>query len=123
MGTDDTADVVVGSNYTIAYRIKHMMQVTRGQPVLWVNVVSLLVSGPYSESNMQRWNAALLRVCAKYPNMRIYDWAAQVRRKWFISDGIHYTSVGYEHRAQMIADALAVAFPRHGRSPSCVVRG
>lgn len=123
MGTDDTADVAVGSNYTIAYRIKHMMQVTRGQPVLWVNVVSLLVNGPYAESNMQRWNEALLRVCARYPNMRIYDWAAQAQRKWFISDGIHYTSVGYEHRAQLIADALAVAFPQRSRSHTCVVRG
>jgi peptidoglycan/LPS O-acetylase OafA/YrhL len=122
LGTDDTADVAVGSNSSIAYRIKHMMAVTRGQPVLWVNVVSLLASGPYAESNMQLWDEALRHACAKYPNMRIYDWAAQVRKNWFISDGIHYTSNGYEHRALMIADALAAAFPQHGHSPSCLVR-
>src|SRR5262249_52544300 len=122
LGTDDTADVVVGSGYTLAYRIKRMMAVTRGEPVMWVNVKSLLVSGAYAEPNMQRWNAVLLKACAKYPNMRIYDWADEVRRKWFISDGIHYTSAGYAHRARMIADALAVAFPHAGHSAACLVR-
>jgi hypothetical protein len=53
--------------------------------------------------------------------MRVYNWASQARRKWFISDGIHYTSVGYEHRAKDIADALARAFPSVGKSPGCVV--
>jgi lysophospholipase L1-like esterase len=43
--------------------------------------------------------------------MRLYDWPAVVRSSWFISDGIHYTSNGYAHRAKMIADALASAFP------------
>jgi lysophospholipase L1-like esterase len=33
------------------------------------------------------------------------------QRSWFISDGIHYTSVGYQQRAVAIADALAEAFP------------
>jgi hypothetical protein len=44
------------------------------------------------------------------------------RRKWFISDGIHYTSAGYAARAQQIADALARAFPLDGHSQGCVVR-
>jgi lysophospholipase L1-like esterase len=70
---------------------------------------------------MQKWNRALLKACAKYPNMRIYNWAAEVKRKWFISDGIHYTSLGYKHRAKMIADALANAFPQNGHSSGCVV--
>ena len=121
LGTDDTADVAAGSNYSIQYRIVRMMAVTRGEPVLWVNVKSLVRSGPYAESNMRRWNQALLRDCARYPNMRIYDWAAEVTPKWFISDGIHYTSLGYENRAKMIAAALAHAFPQTGESSSCVV--
>jgi lysophospholipase L1-like esterase len=70
---------------------------------------------------MLRWNSALLRACARYPNMRIFDWAAVVKNSWFISDGIHYTSAGYAARAEMIADALARAFPQHGRSDGCVV--
>ena len=55
---------------------------------------SLRPDGPYSASNMQRWNDALLDAC-RYPNMRIYDWAAVARDGWFIEDGIHYTSPGY----------------------------
>jgi peptidoglycan/LPS O-acetylase OafA/YrhL len=121
LGTDDTADVGAGSNYTLAYRIKRMMAVTKGEPVMWVNVKSLLISGPYAEANMLKWNQALMEACKKYPNMRVYNWAAQVRRKWFISDGIHYTSLGYKHRAKDIADALAHAFPAGGKSQSCLV--
>ncbi len=111
LGTNDTADVAVGSNVGLAQRIQEMMSVTRGMPVLWINVISLLSSGPYSEHNMQEWNHALLNACAKYPNMRVFNWAAQAQRSWFISDGIHYTSLGYKYRAQAIAGALAEAFP------------
>ena len=88
---------------------------------MWVNVISQLNSGPYAEANMQRWNAALVKACPKYPNMRIFNWASVARRSWFISDGIHYTSAGYAARAQLIADALAKAFPQSGHSSGCVV--
>jgi hypothetical protein len=95
-----------------------MMSVTRGQPAMWVNVKSLLVGGPYPETNMLRWNQALLQACPRYPNMRVYDWAATAKPHWFISDGIHYTSAGYAARAHLVANALARAFPRpqHRRS-------
>ncbi|MHB1596126.1 MAG: SGNH/GDSL hydrolase family protein, partial [Streptosporangiaceae bacterium] len=122
LGTDDTADVAVGSTYSLKYRISQMMSVTRGMPVMWVNVISLLNSGPYAEANMLKWNRALLAACARYPNMRVMDWASLARRSWFISDGIHYTSLGYMHRALDIADALARAFPAVGHSQGCVVR-
>jgi hypothetical protein len=89
-----------------------MMSVIDGQPVLWVNVRSLLSSGPYAEKNMLAWNRALLHACARYPNMKVFDWAAQARRSWFISDGIHYTSAGYAQRSRLIAEALAAAFPQ-----------
>jgi hypothetical protein len=111
LGTDDTADVAVGSNVNLDTRIQRMMSVIGNQPVLWVNVKTLVPSGPYSEQNMISWNKALDQALAHYPNMRIYDWASVVQPGWFISDGIHYTSNGYEHRAQLIADALATAFP------------
>jgi peptidoglycan/LPS O-acetylase OafA/YrhL len=112
LGTNDTADVAVGSNVGLAARIRQMMSVTRGMPVLWVNVVSLLSSGPYSEHNMREWDQALLQACAHYPNMRVLNWAAEAQRNWFISDGIHYTSTGYAYRAKAIAGALAEAFPQ-----------
>jgi len=121
LGTNDTADVAVGSNVGLTARINEMMQVTQGEPVLWVNVISLLSSGPYSEANMQLWNAALVRACAQYPNMRVFNWASLAQPSWFINDGIHYTSAGYEKRALYIADGLAEAFPLVGTSPKCLV--
>jgi peptidoglycan/LPS O-acetylase OafA/YrhL len=122
LGTNDTADVAAGSNVGLLTRIQRMMAVTRGEPVMWVNVISLLNSGPYSEANMQLWDNALMQACAKYPNMRVFDWAALAKRDWFISDGIHYTSAGYEQRALDIADGLARAFPLHGTSAGCLVQ-
>jgi lysophospholipase L1-like esterase len=113
LGTNDTADVAVGSNVSLATRIQRMMSVIGSEPVLWVNVKSLLASGPYSEHDMQEWNQALLQACPRYPNMRIFDWAAYARPDWFISDGIHYTSAGYAVRSRLIAAALAQAFPQN----------
>ena len=111
LGTNDTADVFVGSNVDVAQRIQRMMAVIGHQPVMWINVVSLLHSGPYSEHDMRMWDQALLRACPRYPNMRVYDWASVAQRRWFISDGIHYTSPGYAVRSRDIAQALAQAFP------------
>ena len=111
LGTNDTADVYVGSNVDRVQRIEKMMNLIGNQPVMWVEVTSLLSTGPYAEQNMELWNQALQQVLPHYPNMRVYDWPAVAQRSWFISDGIHYTSVGYEHRAVAIADALAEAFP------------
>jgi lysophospholipase L1-like esterase len=121
LGTNDTADVAVGSNDGLAARVSMMMRATRGEPVMWINAISLLRSGPYSETDMQKWNTALMQACARYPNMRVFNWAALAQRKWFINDGIHYTSAGYEKRALYIADGLAMAFPAGGTSPSCLV--
>ena len=44
-----------------------------------------------------------------------------MHRSWYINDGIHFTSIGYKHRAEMIADALARAFPATGSSTGCLV--
>jgi hypothetical protein len=111
LGTNDTADVAVGSAVDLAARIQEMMSLIGDQPVMWVNVKTLLHSGPYAEARMRLWNRALLRACPRHPNMRVYDWAAAARRNWFISDGIHYTPEGYAWRSRLIANALARAFP------------
>jgi hypothetical protein len=111
LGTNDTADVYVGSNVGRTQRIEKMMKLIGGQPVMWVEVTSLLSSGPYAEQNMQLWNDALKEELPRYPSMRVYNWPAVAEQSWFISDGIHYTSIGYAHRATAIADALAMAFP------------
>jgi peptidoglycan/LPS O-acetylase OafA/YrhL/lysophospholipase L1-like esterase len=121
LGTNDTADVAIGSSVGRMARIQEMMSVAHGEPVMWVDVISQLTSGPYAEANMQLWNAALRQACARYPNMRVFDWASLAQPSWFISDGIHYTPAGYAQRAEQIAEALAKAFPAKGHSKGCVV--
>ena len=61
LGTNDTADVYVGSKVSQATRIQRMMSLIGNRPVMWVNVKSLLTSGPYAESQMQLWNSALIQ--------------------------------------------------------------
>jgi len=122
LGTNDTANVSVGSNVGRLARIQELMSVAHGAPVLWVNVKTLDQTGPWAEANMQRWNAALTQACQQYPNLRVFDWAAVARDNWFISDGIHYTSAGYAARARMIARALARAFPGTGHGAGCLIR-
>ena len=117
LGTNDTADVAVGSAVGLSARITRMMTLISPQPVMWVNVKSLLSSGPYSSSRMRDWNRALLRACPSYPNMKVYDWAAVARRHWFIPDGIHYTPQGYAARSHLIASALARSFPAGAPPP------
>ena len=123
LGTNDSADVYVGSHVGYAARIQRMMSVIGNQPVMWVNVKSLVSSGPYSETNMAAWDRALVAACSTYPNMRIYDWASVVQSQWFIRDGIHYSTPGSAQRAHLIAQALAEAFPRAGQNgyPGCVI--
>jgi hypothetical protein len=121
LGTNDTADVAAGSNVGLTTRIARVMKAAHGEPVMWVNVKSLLGSGPYAEANMARWDQTLLTECPKYPNMRVFNWAAEAEKKWYISDGIHFTSIGYKHRAKMIAEALANAFPASGQVSGCLV--
>jgi len=124
LGTNDTADVYVGSPVGLSARIREMMAVIGSQPVMWVNVISLPEApAAYSEAQMELWNQALVRACASYPNMRVFDWAADAKPQWFISDGIHYTSAGYAARGRLIARALAQAFPAGGRSSSgCLIK-
>ena len=121
LGTNDTANVSVGSNVGRMARIQELMAVAHGEPVMWVNTQTDLTSGPWSEANMQLWNADLLQSCHAYPNMRIFNWAAQVQPGWHLADGIHYTSAGYAIRARAIALGLARAFPMNGDSKGCVV--
>jgi peptidoglycan/LPS O-acetylase OafA/YrhL len=126
LGTNEAANVAAGSTVTERERIEKMMAIIGDEPVLWVNVRSLVEKGdPYSKQGMEEWDEELELACASYPNMRVYDWASDVKDDWFIPDGIHFTSPGYAARAQLIALALAHAFPEGGEteggSKNCVV--
>ena len=122
LGTNDAANVAAGSSVGMMARIQEMMSAAHGEPVMWVNTVTQLSSGPYAEANEQLWDNTLVRALAMYPNMRIFDWAAVAQPGWFLTDGIHYNSAGCAARAQAIADALAQAFPLYGHSRSPIVR-
>jgi hypothetical protein len=123
MGTNDVDNINTGSTIGLPERISRMMAIVGHQPVMWVDVVTLLRSGPYAENQMQRWNTALLGACRRYPNMRVFDWAAHAKRRWFIPDGIHYYTPGYIARTHAIAHGLVNAFPRgQAASAGCVVR-
>jgi peptidoglycan/LPS O-acetylase OafA/YrhL len=126
MGTNEAANVAAGSTVGERERIDKMMAIIGDEPAMWVNVRSLVEAGdPYSKENMEKWDEELVLACAAYPNMRVYDWASDVKDAWFIEDGIHFTSPGYAARSQLIAQALAHAFPAKGEteggSKSCVV--
>jgi hypothetical protein len=121
LGTNDAADLFVGSSVGLQERIRRMMSVIGNDPVMWVNVRTLVASGPYAESNMVQWNTALVQACPHYANMRVYNWVANAQPGLFITDGIHYTSNGYRDRANSIASGLARAFPAGGRSSGCLV--
>jgi hypothetical protein len=121
LGTNDAADVSVGSDVGIAARIQEMMAVAHGEPVMWVNTITQRSSGPWSEANEKAWDSALVSALGSYPNMRIFNWAATAEPGWFLSDGIHYNSAGCAARAQAIAAGLAQAFPAGGHSPSQIV--
>jgi lysophospholipase L1-like esterase len=123
LGTNDTADVAAGSNVGLPARIAHMMAIIGDQPVMWVNVTTLVGSGAYAEDGMHRWDQDLLAACPRYPLMRVFDWARKAKPQWFVPDGIHYTTDGYVARTRLIAQALVKAFPNYGSpSPSCLVR-
>jgi peptidoglycan/LPS O-acetylase OafA/YrhL len=123
LGTNDAADVRVGSQVGLSTRIARMMSIIGQQPALWVEAVTLVQSGPYAEAGMQTWNQDLAQACPEHPSMRTFDWPAAAKPQWFIPDGIHYYSLGYTARAHLIARGLAHAFPADAApAPHCLVR-
>jgi hypothetical protein len=121
LGTNDVADVQAGSAVGLAARIGRMMSAAHGEPVLWVNTRTELSSGPWANGGEHAWDTALATALARYPNLRIYNWAAVARPAWFLPDGIHYNAAGCAIRARDIAAALARAFPAAGRTASRIV--
>jgi peptidoglycan/LPS O-acetylase OafA/YrhL len=123
LGMNDAANVYVGSMVGLETRVTRMMRVMGDAPVMWITVKTLLDSGPYAESNMQDWNRTVVDACAKYPNLRVFDWASLAQDSWYISDGTHYTSEGSRQRARLSANALAHGFPASGEASSdCLVQ-
>jgi hypothetical protein len=123
MGTNEAANQVVGGTWPFDKRIDLLMQHVGNAPVMFLTVKTLLTKGPYAESGMQQWDDALVQACQRYPNMRVYDWAAEVQDSWYAADKTHFTTPGYQQRARRTAEALALAFPKGGTPPAnCLIR-
>ena len=93
LGTNDSADVYVGSNVSPTTRVKRMMSVI-GQRRGLGERKDPAVERAYAETNMEHWDHTLVTACAAYPTMRVFNWAGMVERGWFTPDGIHYNSPG-----------------------------
>ena len=84
-----------GSEVGLATRIARMMSAASGEPVLWVNIRTLVSSGPYAEPNMARCRPA--PCCGPAPGTRTCG--SSTGPRWpgasgSSRDGIHYTSAG-----------------------------
>jgi peptidoglycan/LPS O-acetylase OafA/YrhL len=122
LGIGDSA-TLKGNGDGLSQRIDSMMKAAKDARVMWTTGKTLLEKGPYQNAYLDAWNAALLDACTRHPNMRVYDWASEVRDEWYLPDKIHPNEIGSKERAARIANAVAVAFPKDAASPeSCVVR-
>ncbi|MBV9357677.1 MAG: hypothetical protein JO023_19370 [Chloroflexi bacterium] len=120
LGTNEAADVAAGSTFSLKTRIATMMSIVGNEPVMWVNAITLPGTPQYyGEAGMRQWDNDLVAACPKYPNMRVFDWAAHAKPSWFIPDHIHYTPQGYIERTRAIAHGLVKAFPA-SQPPSAV---
>jgi lysophospholipase L1-like esterase len=96
LGTNDGAD-----RAAFARRIDEGMALATGaSTVIWFTIWR---GGP-----VEPLNAALAAAAARYPTMRIVDWAGAVaaHREWMARDGVHSSPTGYRARAAMLAAAV-----------------
>ncbi len=122
LGMQDSANQSVGGVVPLPDRIDILMEQIGDDPALWMTGLALEQNGPWSDPQIVKWNEAVAGACARWPNMRVYDWRSEAQEDWYDADGIHFNAAGDVERADRIATALAVAFPAAAESPSdCLV--
>ncbi len=117
--TADTTAIVIalGTNDMISrteswypqYVIDLVMAKTRNLPVLWVNTEFSALGRRDWISRSVRFNRALVKAQARWPQLRIADWNTSFVPKAasrFIADGVHLTVSGYKTRATFTVNAL-----------------
>jgi len=118
--TADTTAIVValGTNDMISrrelwypqYVIDLVMEKTRGLPVLWVNTEFSALGRRDWVSRSVRFNKALIKAQARWPQLRIADWNISFTPKAssrYIADGVHLTVSGYKTRATFMVNAIS----------------
>jgi hypothetical protein len=91
------------------YVIDLVMAETRNLPVLWVNTEFSALGRRDWISRSVRFNKALVKAQARWPQLRIADWNTSFTPKAssrFIADGVHLTVSGYKTRATFTVNAL-----------------
>lgn len=110
LGTNDAVMEASGSSVKAADRISRVMAIAAGRPVLWPTVkttAAATATNQYaSPEAMQDFDTALQAAKAQYPNLTVFDWAAEASDDLFAGDGIHYTAAGTERRITRFAEAL-----------------
>ena len=111
MGVSDAANIATGSKVTADERIDRVMKKLTDQNVLWPTVMTNDPSNSaYAKKNMTAFNDALKRAADRYPNLKVYDFAAEAQPAWYADDGIHFNATGATQRNRLFATALATAF-------------
>jgi hypothetical protein len=85
------------------------MAETRNLPVLWVNTEFSALGRRDWIGRSVRFNKALVKAQARWPQLRIADWNTSFTPKAssrFIADGVHLTVSGYKTRATFMVNAL-----------------
>ena len=117
--TADTTAIVIalGTNDMISrreswypqYVIDLVMEQANGLPVLWVNTEFSAQGRRDWISRSVRFNKALVKAQARWPQLRIADWNYTFTPKSssrFIADGVHLTVSGYKTRASFMVNSL-----------------
>lgn len=114
MGINDAANMTASGTNDPSNRIGIVMDMIKDQKhILWPTVKTINTDQPpYNNKGMQEYDEALKKICTKYPNLRVYDWASEVQDNWYTTDGIHPTSQGAREKGHRFADALQNAFPK-----------
>lgn len=111
LGTNDTANAAADTDLSRAGAIDAMMKAidpNAKATVMWVNTFTTRTDGYWSNDNMMIWNTELVAAQSRWPNLRIFDWAAVAATGAApFSDGIHHTADGYKVRNAAIATALS----------------
>jgi lysophospholipase L1-like esterase len=91
------------------YVIDLLMTKTKNLPVLWVNTEFSALGRRDWISRSVRFNKALVKAQARWPQLRIADWNTSFTPKAssrFIADGVHLTVSGYKTRATFMVNTL-----------------